>query len=451
MVPDVRPTKMPRMQPPSRLHGLLDVPEESGVSRLVRPPGSVKMVVRALGIVLPVLVLLLLFMPWQQAALGTGRVIALAPAERRQVLDAPISGRVSAWHVREGQHVKAGDVLLELRDNDPLYLDRLEDSEAVVQRQIETLQDNVDAYTTKIEAAQRAMELEVAQYGAKLAGLERKRVGLQAEVDVESLQAERTATLVTEGIVSQREADIARLKRDKASAEFGALDREIAAARQAQGKARAQGTSKVASAQAEREAARAKLDDLRRKLLELQAKVSRQSAQQVIAPRDGVVLELRGGPVSEQVKAGEPLLTLVPDAAERAVELWIDGNDMPLIHDGEEVRLLFEGWPALQVIGFPGAGAGTFAGTLAYVDAADDGKGRFRIVVRPDPDGAPWPDAARLRQGVRAKGWVLLGRVPLGFELWRLIHGFPPLPPSIDKGGTTLPSSKKPRSPLELK
>ncbi len=451
MAPDRRFHEKPRMGAPSRLHGLLDVPEESGVARLVRAPGSVRVVVRTLSIVLPVLVLLLLFMPWQQAALGSGRVIALAPAERRQVLDAPISGRVVAWHVREGQHVQAGDVLLELRDNDPLFLDRLENSEEVARSQVITLEDNVTAYTNKIEAAQLAMELEVAQLGAKLASLERKRVGVLSESDVESLQADRTATLVTEGIVSQREADIARLKRDKARAELEALDREIQAATQAQAKAKAQGAAKVASAQAEREAARAKLADQRRKLLDLEAKVSRQSAQKVVAPRDGVVLELQGGPVSEQVKAGDPLLTLVPDAAERAVELWIDGNDMPLIHDGEEVRLLFEGWPALQVIGFPGAGAGTFAGTLAYVDAADDGKGKFRIVVRPDPDAPPWPDSARLRQGVRAKGWVLLGRVPLGYELWRLIHGFPPLPPSIDKDAQRIPSRKKPRSPVELK
>ena len=32
-----------------------------------------------------------------------------------------------------------------------------------------------------------------------------------------------------------------------------------------------------------------------------------------------------------------------------------------------------------------------------------------------------------LRQGVRVNGWVLLGQVTLGYELWRIFNGFPPL------------------------
>ena len=52
-----------------------------------------------------------------------------------------------------------------------------------------------------------------------------------------------------------------------------------------------------------------------------------------------------------------------------------------------------------------------------------------------------------LRQGVRTNGWVLLGQVPLGYELWRQINGFPPLP-SVDKGEKPmLPSGKKPKAP----
>lgn len=112
---------------------------------------------------------------------------------------------------------------------------------------------------------------------------------------------------------------------------------------------------------------------------------------------------------------------------------------------------MFEGWPAIQLPGFPGASAGTYAGRLAFVDATDDGAGKFRVVVVPDPREPAWPDPVRLRQGVRAKGWVLLGRVSLGYELWRRMNGFPPLP-SIEKDSAPLPAvSKKPRVPGELK
>ena len=37
------------------------------------------------------------------------------------------------------------------------------------------------------------------------------------------------------------------------------------------------------------------------------------------------------------------------------------------------------------------------------------------------------PDNRYLRQGVRANGWVLLKQVPLGYEIWRQLNGFPPV------------------------
>ena len=60
------------------------------------------------------------------------------------------------------------------------------------------------------------------------------------------------------------------------------------------------------------------------------------------------------------------------------------------------------------------------------MDATDDGKGKFRVLVTPDAADQPWPSALYLRQGARAKGWILLNTVPLGFEFWRQFNGFPP-------------------------
>jgi membrane fusion protein, adhesin transport system len=85
----------------------------------------------------------------------------------------------------------------------------------------------------------------------------------------------------------------------------------------------------------------------------------------------------------------------------------------------------FEGWPAVQFSGWPSAAIGTYGGKVAFVDPHDDGKGRFRVVVVPD-GSRPWPSRQYLRQGTRAIGWVLLGRVKLGYEVWRQFNGFPP-------------------------
>jgi len=120
-------------------------------------------------------------------------------------------------------------------------------------------------------------------------------------------------------------------------------------------------------------------------------------------------------------------LTLVPETTDRAVEIWVNGNDAPLISAGSTVRLQFEGWPAVQFVGWPSVAVGTFGGKVALVDSTDDGQGKFRLLVVPDESEQAWPDARFLRQGVRAKGWVLLNQVSLGYEIWRQLNGFPPV------------------------
>ena len=112
------------------------------------------------------------------------------------------------------------------------------------------------------------------------------------------------------------------------------------------------------------------------------------------------------------------------------VEMKVSGNDLPLIREGDRVRLQFEGWPAVQFVGWPSVAVGTFGGVVNRVFPTDDGMGYFRIVVTPDPNDEPWPDERYLRQGVRANGWVLLRQVPLGYEIWRQLNGFPP---SVEK------------------
>jgi hypothetical protein len=139
------------------------------------------------------------------------------------------------------------------------------------------------------------------------------------------------------------------------------------------------------------------------------------------------------------------------------VEVLLDGNDMPLIQarevdaqgvvlrPGSPARVQFEGWPALQVIGWPSIAVGTFGGEVVVVDPTDNGKGKFRALIAPKPDVVTrgngetqvrhWPDERWLRQGVRANGWVLLQQVPLWYELWRQMNGFPPVLTEEQIGG----------------
>ena len=123
-----------------------------------------------------------------------------------------------------------------------------------------------------------------------------------------------------------------------------------------------------------------------------------------------------------------PSLELPPDGVDAKQAFSItDGNDAALISEGRHVRMQFEGWPAVQFTGWPSVAVGTFGGVISFIDPQDDGKGNFRVLVVPEQGGEPWPSPRFLRQGVRAKAWVLLERVSLGFELWRRFNGFPPM------------------------
>lgn len=58
------------------------------------------------------------------------------------------------------------------------------------------------------------------------------------------------------------------------------------------------------------------------------------------------------------------------------------------------------------------------------MDNFANANGQYRVLVIPDSTSYPWPDA--LRVGAGATSMVLLKDVPIYYELWRNINGFPP-------------------------
>ena len=185
------------------------------------------------------------------------------------------------------------------------------------------------------------------------------------------------------------------------------------------------------------EQARIRVEDLRSNLASAEAAlsrqavdVSRQSVQLVRAPRDGTILRVNAGDSATFVSAGQAVASFQPADAERAVELFIDGRDVALVKPGQPVRVVFEGWPAVQFSGWPSVAVGTFPGTVLSVDPSAQPDGRFRVlVVEPEVIAEidePWPDEGFVRFGASARGWVLLEEVRLGYELWRQLNNFPP-------------------------
>ncbi len=408
----------------------------------------------ALAALLLVFFLSLILVPWQQNVRGSGRVIAFDPFDRMQTVSAPVKGRVQRAWVNEGSQVKEGDPLLEIVDNDPRLVERLDQQRAALAAALEASEAKVAVYEEQvrslqearnlaISAAEQQVEVAVAKVNSEEHGLDAARAAARQA----TLNFERQKDLYAEGLASQADFEVAErtqreleAKVEQAGEALKAARNDLASKRADLGRVDTEAKAKIDSARAQREAANVEVSSKRKEVSEIDVQINQQSMQLVRAPRDGTVFRLLVSPGAELVSAGDPLLILVPDTESRAVELWVDGNDVPLIHRGRKVRIQFEGWPAVQFAGWPSVAVGTFGGVVRLVDTTDDGTGRFRIVVLPDEDDEPWPESAFLRQGARAKGFVLLDEVALGYELWRLANGFPPM---VDAAPSTAAPEKK--------
>ncbi|MEQ9647803.1 MAG: HlyD family efflux transporter periplasmic adaptor subunit [Sandaracinaceae bacterium] len=422
--------------------------EMIGAARLVPPPTHARRVAVALTISFLAFVLFALLSPWRQNVTGEGRVIAYTPLERQQNIEAPVSGRVVRWHVQEGSVVRAGDPIVDISDNDPRLMERLEVRRAAQVAQLETYAQRVAAARAQVEATERGQRQAIRAAEARLRvatqsveAARQSEQAAEAALDTARLNLARQRALEEQGLASQRQLELAILaeqrastSRESARARLSAATSELAGKQADLERARADADSAQAGAGASLQAAVAGEASARASLASLESQIARQESQQVTAPRDGTIFRLVANQGGEQVSAGDTLAILVPDTLSRAVEVWVDGNDAAIIEAGRPVRIQFEGWPAVQFAGWPSVAVGTFGGRVAFVDSTDDGQGNFRVVVVPQAGEEPWPEARFLRQGTRVNAWVLLRRVTVGFELWRQLNGFPP---SLDVPPTT--------------
>lgn len=424
---------------------------------LVAAHHSARRLAYLLLLLLGVAAAILIFTPWMQNVDGSGYVSALTPLERTQTISAPVDGRVAKWFVTEGTKVRAGDPVVELADNDPQVLDRVERELEMVeerrmnaQNRIGSVQDRLarleEARTNAVAAARS--RIQVAEDRIRQA--EQSITAAQERVKFGKFNMELRQKAYEKGLTALRDVEAARQEINTAEAmlrqseaALSASKNEKRAAEEDLKRIEADTQASVESERANLNAARAEVANIKAEIQRTEVKVARQGTQKVTAPRDGTILRLLAQPGSEMLKAGAPLATFVPDAYKPTVELWLNGMDMPLVRAGDPVRLQFNGWPAVQFVGWPSVAVGTFGGRVQLVDATETKQGQFRILVVPDENDDPWPSAMYLRQGVQARGWVLLKNVPLWWELWRRFNGFPPVIADDEPGAKAAKSKEK--------
>jgi len=410
----------------------------------------------------------LAFAPWQQNLPGEGRVVEFDPVDRPMPLQARVDGLVLKWHVREGQQVKAGDLLVDLADNDARLLERLQEQLEAADQKLAAAKLKRDQYDLRIIEAEMAREAAMQLADDEAAAAEQAVVVAQKAVTVAeaNLSFREQAATMWEGLVADRigagiELANALQQRNIAVAELEArraavvgAEANLRARQSARRRVERDEQAKVQSATADRDAAAGDVAEATGSVLRLQRDLERQRQQSLRAPADGYIQRLAAnGQGGVFVKSGTTLAMIVPVTRQLAVELFVDGNDVTFLDVGRHVRLQFEGWPAIQWVGWPSAAIGTFGGRVAFIDRFDHGSGKYRVMVLPEPkpfiepegplvdwlrrcltfekvsmaeNPHAWPEDPWLRPGTRAKGWIVLDRVSLGFEIWRQLNGFPP-------------------------
>lgn len=401
---------------------------------------------RLMAVILSIF-LVFMFLPWTQNVRADGRVTTLRPEQRPQTVHATIAGRIERWYVAEGQAVKRGDTLVFLSEVKPEYFDpelvaRVGEQVSAKKGSIESYGQKAGALENQIEAMRRELDSKISQTRNKIeqAKLKIESDSLkvaQASIDLQVAQRQLVGAqnLYDKGLEPLTKLEERRLKRQDAETKLAAAENQLGSSRNDLDiyttelrLVQNETANKIAKAQSDRFSTLSDRFDAQASVSKLQTErenyARRQSFYYILAPQDGFVVQAIKPGIGEIIKEGEPLLSIQPAGYQLAVEMYLKPLDLPLLAVGSKVRFIFDGWPAFFFSGWPGVSLGTFGGHVVAIDRNISSNGKFRLLVAPDAADHPWPTA--ILPGGGAKGIALLSDVPVWYELWRVLNGFPP-------------------------
>lgn len=393
------------------------------------------------------IVLIILFLPWTQNIQSTAKVTTLRPEQRPQTINTMISGRIEKWFVKDGDVVKKGDTILFLSEIKEDYLDP--DLIGRTQSQLKNKEMTVMSYSDKIQSLDNRVDalLENGQLQLQQAKIKLQQAELKVKSDsieyytaidnnkIAEQQYARFEKLAQEKIKSQTELETRKLALQRTRAnevttkqKYLQSKNEIIDAKLGFNSISAKFRDEVSKAESDKFSALSSLYDAEVDVTKLQNQVVNYSIRNgmyfILAPQDGVVTKTLSSGIGETIKQGDAIATIMPANYDLALEVYVRPMDLPLLQKGQNVRIQFDGWPAIVFSGWPSTSFGTFGGKILAVDNFAGSDGKFRVLVIPDKSDHKWPE--KLRVGGGAKTMIMLNDVKVGYELWRLINGFPP-------------------------
>jgi adhesin transport system membrane fusion protein len=388
-----------------------------------------------------------LFLPWTQNIRAKGQVTSLNPDEKPQTIQSKIDGRIEAWYVREGDEVIKGDTILrisEIKDQyfDPSLLERTREQIEAQKEVNQNYEGKAAAITQQLSALQTFRNAKLSQLKNKISQQELKLsadsmdwVAANTGATIASTQFQRIQSLYDKGLESLTNFENRKQKLQEAEAKLlSAYNRyqasltELIIARTELQTTNSEYDEKIAKASSEKFSALSSYHEGVLKLSKMENELSNYTVRLdnyfILAPQSGLIASITKSGIGENVMQGEAVCSILLDEYEKAVAVYVSPMDLPLIHAGENVRVQFDGWPAIIFSGWPNTSYGTFGGKIVAVDRNISPDGKYKVMISPDPNEEPWPDAIRIGTGVNAI--ALLNDVRVWYELWRQLNGFPP-------------------------
>jgi multidrug resistance efflux pump len=389
----------------------------------------------------------ILFVPWTQNINTSGIVTTQFQEQRPQQINSIIPGKIIKWWVKEGDFVQKGDTIVELADTkddylDPRLIERTNDQLIAKKQKVDFYDSKITNIKGQLVAIEEGFKLKESAIRNKIQQLERKILIDSAELSAAKIDLEvgtnqynRAGKMLNDGIISLVDYERRTQSFNKAKAGFQEKQQKFLNTKQ-----------DVLIARIELNTLKQDVND---KLFKLKGDIANSNTEKstviaevaknenelsnyrirggqkwLVAPQTGQIIKAKKAGINEIVKEGEMIVEIVPNSFKYAVELFIKPMDLALINKGQDVRLQFDGYPAIVFSGWPNSSYGTFAGKISAIETNRNENGQFRVLIIPDMTEKNWP--SNLKIGTGAQGFALLNDVPIWYELWRQLNGFPP-------------------------
>jgi multidrug resistance efflux pump len=398
-------------------------------------------------VIVSIIAVIIFFLPWTQNISGSGAVTTLKPDQRPQTVHTAIAGRIEKWYINEGDYVKKGDTILFISETKEDYFDpnlvENTKNQAIAKRSSgESYEDKINAIGIQINAIENEKRLKIEQGQNKIKQAKLKimsdSMDLEAtrtQLKIAQTQFNRSLQLNSEGLKPITDLEEKRLKLQENEAKiitqenkFFNSKNEFINAEVEINRIAAEYADKVSKARGEQSSAMSSKYETQAQVNKLENQVvnytMRNELYYIKAPQSGFVNKALQSGLGETIKEGTPIVSIMPSKYDVAVETYIDPNDLPLISKGEKIRIWFDGWPTIVFSGWPDLSYGTFGGKIVAIEKFISPNGKYRVLISEDPEEGKWPKQLSIGSG--AQTLAMLDNVPIWFELWRKLNGFPP-------------------------